>query len=189
VTQRSLMLALAGLIAGGGLVGGGGCAPKQERAQELPVVIPPNPLRADPVCTSGLFRDPNESEGDKMMPGGACNKCHYETNAASGEGDAPLFAAAGTVFPTGHEPDNCRAVASEGAWVVITDATGVEYRIQVNDSGNFILENVQLNFPIHAKVVNGDKERAMQEAQDIADCNDCHTQKGDYGAPGRITLP
>src|SRR4051812_20481329 len=68
-----------------------------------------DPYKAAVRCTSGVTRSPNGSESSEMMPGRACNACHAEQNASSGEGDAPIFAFAGSVFPTEHEPDDCVA--------------------------------------------------------------------------------
>jgi len=171
------------------LVGAIGCSPRLERAQERPVDLGPDPLYVRSQCTSGLTRDPNESEGETMMPGHACNACHAQENASSGEGDAPIFAAAGTVYPTGHEPDNCMGAGAEGAWVVVSDAKGIEHRAQINFAGNFIFEGVAMAFPLRAKVTRDGKERVMKDAQDSGDCNGCHTVSGAEGAPGRIVLP
>lgn len=140
-------------------------------------------------CTSGATRDPNESEGPEMTPGRACITCHAEDNAASGEGDAPIFAFAGTVFPGGHEPDDCIASGSQGAQVIVTDAMGKEFTAAVNAVGNFLFEDEHFAYPYQAKVVFLGRERRMQTAQQSGDCNRCHTAAGDFGAPGRIVLP
>jgi hypothetical protein len=158
------------------LVGAIGCGSKLELAQVVPVDLGPDPLTVRSQCTSGLRRDPNESEGEGMMPGHACNACHAEANASSGEGDAPIFAYAGTVYPTGHEPDNCMGAGAEGAWVVVSDAGGAVHRSKINPSGNFLLEGAALAFPIRAKVMRDGKVREMKDAQDSGDCNRCHTE-------------
>ena len=76
-----------------------------------------NGILAPPAarCSSRERRDPNESEGPEMMPGRACTSCHALSNSASGEGDAPIFAFAGTLFSTAHEPDDCFDSRVEGA--------------------------------------------------------------------------
>jgi len=140
-------------------------------------------------CTSGVTRDLNESEGPEMAPGRPCNTCHAEENAASGEGDAPIFAFAGTVFPTDHEPDDCTAPAASGALVVVTDASGREFTAEVNRGGNFLFEEELFRYPYKAKVIFQGRERVMDSAQSDANCNSCHSAAGDNGAPGRIVLP
>ena len=41
-----------------------------------------------------------------MRPGHACITCHTQ------EDEGPVFAFAGTVYPTGHEPNECYGVQS-----------------------------------------------------------------------------
>lgn len=149
---------------------------------------PGDPFAVAPRCTSGALRNPNESEGPEMMPGHACNTCHEEENAASGEGDAPIFGFAGTVFPTGHEPDNCIASGSVGAQVIVTDAMGKVHTAEVNATGNFLFEDT-IVYPYRAKVVFQGRERQMDLKQNSGDCNSCHTAAGASEAPGRIVLP
>jgi len=146
-------------------------------------------LGAASRCTSGAYRDPNASEGPEMMPGVACNACHAEANAASGEGDAPIFAFAGTVFPSAHEPDTCIAPEGEGALVVVRDGNGAEFSATVNAVGNFSLEASELVVPITARVIAGGRERSMVRPAAHGDCNLCHSRGGSFAAPGRIVLP
>lgn len=148
-----------------------------------------DPFSATPHCSSRVIWDPNESEGLDMMPGHACNTCHAESNAATGEGDAPIFAFAGTVFPTGHEPDNCVGSAAEGAMIVVTDAKGKQFSATVNYNGNFSFEDDAFTYPLHAKVVFHGRERVMLTPQTNGDCNHCHSAEGIEAAPGRIALP
>lgn len=117
-----------------------------------------------------------------MHPGDTCIGCHAQAG-----GEAPLFTAAGTVYPTLHEPVDCNGIAG-GASVVITDANLATYTLTVNSAGNFYT-NAPLVFPITAKVVANGHESAMAAAQPMADCNGCHTQDGTNGAPGRIAVP
>jgi hypothetical protein len=134
------------------------------------------------------MRDPNESEGPEMMPGHACIACHEQTIAATGE-DAPSFGFGGTAFPSGHEPDDCIGSGSEGARVTVTDATGRTFTATLNHSGNFFVGAELPTFPITAVLEFQGRKRAMTTPQTSGDCNSCHTQEGDDGAPGRITLP
>ena len=149
----------------------------------------PDPFAGPHVCTSGRTRSINESEGPEMGPGRACNSCHADSNVASGENDAPLFGFAGTVYPSAHEPTDCIGAASEGAEIEVTDATGKVWTQAVNATGNFSEDGVGFTYPYSAKVRFQGRERSMLGAQPIGDCNLCHTEQGDEGAPGRILLP
>lgn len=140
-------------------------------------------------CSSQIWRDPNESEGPEMMPGHACTSCHVQENAASGEGDAPIFAFAGTLYPSGHEPDDCVGASAEGAEVIVTGADGKSFSALANGVGNFALEADGLILPVTAKVVFQGRERRMETPQPAGDCNLCHTAAGANLAPGRIVLP
>jgi hypothetical protein len=150
-----------------------------------------DPLNAAPTCTSGKTWTLGDRGSSLMHPGGACMTCHAKNP------NAPLFSIAGTVFPSGHEPDDCNGAngATLGLQVVITDAKSKVTTLGVNSVGNFYSFDPSqggpaIAFPIHAKVVeNGGKERAMTAAQSNGDCNSCHTQNGANSAPGRIAAP
>jgi hypothetical protein len=151
----------------------------------------PDPAFSGPVvCTSGMPNGPTK-DGWTMNPGLACNACHAK--------DAPdkVLAWGGTVYATGHEPDQCVGVGSiAGATVVIADANGTELKLPVNSSGNFGMfaddpKATVLVAPFSARVEQGGKVRAMSRklAKGEGDCNGCHTVAGTNGAPGRIALP
>jgi cytochrome c553 len=137
-----------------------------------------DPLNAAPTCTSGQTSTARESS--IMDPGQACISCH------ANDIEAPKFTIAGTVYPTGHEPDNCYGISSVS--VGITDANGMTITLTANAAGNFY-SMAAVAFPIQAKVIEGGKERVMVGAQASGDCNSCHTQSGANMAPGRITVP
>jgi len=146
--------------------------------------IGPDPYDTPVVCTSMTTWTGGNNESPLMRPGGACIDCHTR------EREGPTLALGGTVYPTPHEPDDCNGVSSTvGAEVVITDANGMEFRLDVNDAGNFFLEGATFAYPYHAKVVYQGRERVMVETQDEGDCNNCHTRDGNDDAPGRIFLP
>jgi hypothetical protein len=145
----------------------------------LPDAGPPDPLNAAPTCTSGQSYTSGESS--TMEPGVACISCHQSSGG-------PRFTVAGTVFPTGHEPDKCDAPASSGAVVTVTDSAGVTASFTANSVGNFS-GNASLTFPITAVVSFDGRTRAMTTPVASGDCNSCHTQTGANGAPGRVTLP
>ncbi len=140
----------------------------------------PSPYDTATVCTSGEHWLGGAS--DLMHPGMACLTCHQGN-------EGPDVAAAGTVYPTPHEPDDCHGASDEtGATVVITGSDGVEHVIPINPAGNFLLE-ASLALPYRAKVVHQGRERVMIQQQQSGDCNACHTESGAKGAPGRIFLP
>jgi mono/diheme cytochrome c family protein len=137
------------------------------------------------VCTSGVTWTQGDHGSAVMHPGDACISCHSVE-------DGPTFAAAGTVFPTLHEPDDCDGANLSGLAVIdIIDSNGVETKIPVDTVGNFhaYAEQVTITPPFSAAVVQGSKKRAMTEHQTSGDCNSCHTVEGANGAPGRIMAP
>lgn len=121
-----------------------------------------------------------------MRPGAACNECHLAA------GGAPVFAVAGTVYPTLHEPDDCYGAsgAMERVVVRITGSDGASLDVPVNSSGNFYAStSAGIVFPVFAEVVTPTAVRSMCGWQEDGDCNACHTEEGTNGAPGRIRLP
>lgn len=135
------------------------------------------------ACSSGSYS--RVGEGVTMRPGEACNACHKVKKPRV------MFSIAGTVFPTGHEDNNCNGVngSVDKASVVVTDMTGtVLATIPVNSAGNFAIQTA-IKAPYKVKVVHGGKERVMVASPSSGDCNSCHTKDGAEGAPGRIALP
>jgi hypothetical protein len=126
----------------------------------------------------------NVDEGGQMDPGAGCMSggCHTFSKVLS---------LAGTVYPTAHEPKNCKGVSVRGMNIVITDAAGSTSKVAVNAAGNFYIRGGSIKAPYKVKVVDSaGKERPMVTPLKAGDgnCNSCHTQKGD-GAPGRILAP
>lgn len=142
-----------------------------------------DPLNAPPRCTSGTSWTQGDAESPLMHPGGACITCHTQRRKG------PSLHIGGTVYPSGHEPDECYGQGS--AMIEVTDAQGRLLRLTSNASGNFLYETRRglVSFPIKVKVVYMGRERAMAGAAMSGDCNSCHTQTGASGAPGRVTLP
>jgi hypothetical protein len=123
-------------------------------------------------------------ESATMRPGEACISCHSQNP------EAPVFEIAGTVYSSPGQPNDCSGSNSGGtAVVVITDAQGKDYRLAVNQVGNFLLETAPIPTPFHARVEVGSLVRSMVSAQTIGDCNLCHTANGANGANGRILTP
>lgn len=142
-----------------------------------------DPLAAAPKCSSGNSWTNGNRGSASMNPGMACISCH------TSEGEGPSFSIAGTVYPTGHEPDRCNStVGSAGARIVIIGADGQELTLTPNAVGNFSARNA-VKLPYQAKVTYQGRERLMLAAQTSGDCNACHTQNGTMKAPGRITVP
>lgn len=139
------------------------------------------------VCTSG--KTYIGKENNPMRPGEACNACHKKERKKT-------FALAGTIYPTGHEPNDCVGVTDGSVVVVVTDGTGKETRIPVStrENGNFVSQS-SFTKPVHVRVesADGTKKRAMSTELDLAggdgDCNGCHTEGGANKAPGRIAAP
>ncbi|MEZ4453455.1 MAG: hypothetical protein R3B09_28605, partial [Nannocystaceae bacterium] len=61
----------------------------------------------DPVqCSSDVYWTMGDHESPFMHPGMACVACHKSQTFHK----PPIFLAAGTVYPSGHEPDECNGV-------------------------------------------------------------------------------
>ncbi|MFO0612818.1 MAG: hypothetical protein U0414_09535 [Polyangiaceae bacterium] len=161
-----------------------------------PIATPDPAFTGASICTSGVTSKLGEDTPNRydMYPGRACNACH----AKGEEGEViKQFAAAGTVYPTGHEPDDCLGVdgsALPDIVVEVTGADGTVYTARPRKSGNFVIEDVTIALPYTAKIVSSKGERVMSEAQTNGDCNLCHTDEGTSSmgsgvAPGRMVVP
>lgn len=165
-----------GTQSGGGGTGGNGDAGSATS----------DPLDASPTCTSNTTWKNGTEGSSSMEPGQACIGCHTSRGR-----EAPTFVVAGTLYPTGHEPDNCNGASgtTSNAKIVVTGSNGTSLTLIPNGVGNFY-STTSLPAPYQAKVVNAaGVERVMASAVPTGDCNSCHTQTGANGAPGRITLP
>jgi len=150
-----------------------------------------DPLSHEPVCSSDVYWTMGNHESPLMHPGVACLACHKTQEPEI----ANRLAIAGTVYPTGHEPDDCYGAddADEPIFVEITTADDRVIQLPVGPSGNFLYDLEEqggaIVFPIEARVLQGGRVRAMASPQATGDCNSCHTQDGASGAPGRIVAP
>ncbi len=150
-----------------------------------------DPFGHEPVCSSEVYWTKGDLESPLMHPGLACLTCHKTQEPEI----ANRLAIAGTVYPTGHEPDDCYGSADPDAPIVveITTADDRVIKLPVGPSGNFLYDLEEqgdaIAFPITARVLQGDRVRAMFSPQPTGDCNSCHTQDGTLGAPGRIVAP
>jgi len=150
----------------------------------------PDPAFSGPsVCTSNrLWATNNYDSHEQMQPGLACNSCHNKS------GDAPIYSAAGTVYPTGHEPNLCYGISGSvmtDVIVRITDKNGVNHDLKPGPTGNFTYKG-SLALPYTAMVISSKGQRIMSSPQTNGDCNLCHTDAaGGNGstAAGRIVIP
>lgn len=147
--------------------------------------VGPGPFDVEPVCTSKKNWTGGNEEDPRMHPGVACIDCHTSMD------EGPDLLVAGTVYPTGHEPDDCYGSAS--ILVHVTDASDRTVELRTNSAGNFLLEDGEapagFGPPYRVEVVSDVGTRAMSSAAPHGDCNACHTQDGDDDAPGRVVLP
>lgn len=131
--------------------------------------------------------DAFEDGSPDMNPGLPCRGCHIEEND-----DMAMFFM-GTVFPTLHEEDRCYSDVPDGTIVEIIDKNGlVALELAVRQSGNFFSnsKSAGIDLPFTARVVRPDGSvMQMTTPQMTGDCNACHTEQGENGAPGRILLP
>ena len=146
--------------------------------------IPAKP--AETTCQSGDFWKGGDSGSPNMNPGRPCRACHLT--------EKPEYAYyfMGTAFPDFHEQDLCRSPPPEDARVEILDTAGnITLTLLPGPAGNFKSSSVVPGVPLpyRARVVANGLVRSMSAAQMSGDCNGCHTEQGDSGAPGRIVWP
>lgn len=145
------------------------CAPAPDGAQE-------------PRCTSGVTWDRGNERSPLMHPGAPCLDCHSRLHG-------PSFYVAGTIYPSLHEPDDCRGVDT-APLVQLTDASGTTLTLNANAAGNFYLKMRDPFVPPYtARITYQGRMREMATLQQSGDCNLCHTADGANGSPGRIILP
>ncbi|MFO0634797.1 MAG: hypothetical protein U0168_18290 [Nannocystaceae bacterium] len=147
-----------------------------------------DPFAVDPVCTSGKMW--SGEEGPRMAPGRDCIACH----ASTGEEEAPDYIVAGTIYPTGHEPDACNGLEAADLRVVVRSIdSGAEVSLALAGAGNFGLRRSQapagFSAPFSVAVQWQGRERLMSGPAPSGACNACHTQDGANEAPGRVVAP
>lgn len=138
------------------------------------------------------------SESNDMNPGLACRSCHVGQNFKNQNPlnrSAPAnrrYYFAGTIFGGEHQKDFCNAVTRPGPISIeIYDNAGT-MRFAMTPyaaSGNFYnpLLTAPSWLPYTVKVkVNGVVTKQMVTPQMNGDCNICHTELGEQGAPGRV---
>lgn len=146
------------------------------------------------MCTSGRWWDADEDDGSPhMFPGRACLGCHDDERADDpDDDDIPDLVAAGTIYPSLFEPDNCRGADVDDVIIELLAANGEVTKLRPNQSGNFLVHRRDapgLQPPFTVTVRRGDTTRSMNMQAPHGNCNECHTEGGSNGAPGRIMLP
>ena len=108
------------------------------------------------------------------------------------DGPRRAYFFSGTVFPDLHEQDLCHSPPPAGAQIEILDAQGnVTLTLTPGAAGNFTSSAVVAGVPVpyRARLVANGLTRSMSAAQTSGDCNACHTEQGEDGAPGRLVWP
>ena len=159
----------------GGRVGTGGGVPtcQTDAGGATGYSATTDPLSAAAKCSSG--RTWSVGNGETMMPGDRCQGCH-------------VWTAAGTVYPTGHEPTYCNGLSDTSVSIVITDSQCRVVTLMPNAAGNFYTKATLVG-ELAVKVIKGGTVRRMVKRAPHGECNACHTPEGIQGAPGRIVPP
>jgi hypothetical protein len=157
---------------------------------------PMDPFDVEPTCSSASYWDPSDDDGTPVMyPGRDCIGCHADERADDPDDeDIPDLVIAGTLYATGHEPNDCNGATDDALRVVVASmASGVEVSLTPNSAGNFLLHRSEapadFDAPFTVKVTDGELERIMPIAAPSGACNSCHTQDGTMNAPGRVVIP
>ncbi len=132
------------------------------------------------TCSSGQRWTFGTVGSPEMNPGQPCLDCH-------GQADTQTFTAAGTVFNTLNEDDDCFGAAN--VTVEIEDATTRVVTTTTNRAGNFFVEGELFELPVIARIIANGEVRTMPRFVHSTNCNDCHTATGQLGAPGRVLAP
>jgi hypothetical protein len=119
--------------------------------------------------------------------GRACMRCHADSNVAAGEQDAPIFAFAGTAYPTAHEPTDCIGKGAQGAQIVITDANGKEWLEIINAAFPKTGSASRIRTARRSAFKAASVRWMTRRASAIATHATPRTENA--GAPGRILLP
>ncbi len=160
-----------------------------------------NPLDAGPqplTCASGQTWTQGTQGSESMEPGLACISCHRGMNFNGQNPTATsklnrAYSFMGTAFGGVHDKNLCKSPPPVGGKIEIIDKNGVvTLTINVtNPSGNF-RSNSLINtvaMPYTARITANGRTATMVTPQTLGDCNQCHTEQGLQGAPGRIYWP
>jgi|LNFM01.1.fsa_nt_gb hypothetical protein len=173
------------------LSGAPGCGPASGSCVVVgtatPVPAQPLNVRNPTQCTSGRTWACLNTGADFMNPGQACLDCHRTRPGA------PRWTVGGTVYPSVHEPNDCLggpATGNEPVEIVLRDKDGTEHTTRMLPGGNFYFaNNPQGPFTGIQVRYQGRTQFMPNIPNTFGDCNFCHTEAGQMGAPGRIVLP
>lgn len=137
---------------------------------------------ASGTCSSGQWwSHEGLTAASTMHPGYDCVGCHAQESG-------PGFAYAGTVYPTLHDPDDCRGVP--GVKVEILDGDGaVVSHATTNAGGNFSIGGPYVDGYRTRLTYEGRTREMVIPAFGNKSCNTCHGPAGTEGAPGRVVAP
>ena len=114
-----------------------------------------------------------EEKDATMMPGSNCMSCH------DGRGEAPVFTAAGTVYPYGNAPEGAGL-----AGVTVTLAgNGRAVTLVTNSAGNFFTSaSLGATLSVAVSGNGGSTDRGLHHG---GACASCH-HAGSASAPARV---
>jgi hypothetical protein len=140
------------------------------------------------TCASGAsWPAGSNRESPDMNPGLPCLACH-RTKAEPDK----WYPFSGTVAQAPHQADLCTNSGVSGLTVQILDVSkAVVVTMQVSSvSGNFhSTSTAAVTLPYTARVWRNGLYTEMTTPQTNGDCNTCHSEQGNTGAPGRILGP
>jgi len=160
------------------------------------------------TCASGSMWTRGNSESFEMNPGLACVSCHLGNNFGNQNpnhvrqvGEAYFFM--GTAYPGLNEQNTCNAHPPAGVNIQIIGPDGGVFTELVPSptSGNFASDgyagfstgrsmyNSPVPVPFTVRITANNKTLTMTTPTTNGDCNQCHTERGLNGAPGRVTWP
>ncbi len=160
-----------------------------------------DPADAGPApltCASGQTWGLGTLGSESMEPGLACIACHNGQNFI---GQNPYgvsepersYSFMGTAFSAVHDKNLCVSPPPAQGKIEILDRNGVvALTINVTDPyGNFFSTSLtnSVALPYTARISANGRSFTMTTAQTLGDCNQCHTEQGLQGAPGRIYWP
>jgi hypothetical protein len=143
----------------------GGVGDDPDAAVEDETPIGPDAAWIDCVPPAEVLPNGNHN------PGAVCQTCH------TGQGAAPLWTVAGTIFETA-----TGGAAVAGATVTITDADGQVLELVTASNGNFYTSQA-VALPLTVEASRCPDTKAMNGQPDTGSCNSCH------GSTMRIHLP
>jgi hypothetical protein len=147
-----------------------------------------DPVHDDAVAALGP-EAPDVRRGPLHRPGQPCLLCHD-----GAIGDPQRFTLAGTVYRTPGE-----LVASPGATVTVTDATGASIDLTANSAGNFYATPSQYDptFPIQVTLQGPGGGRTVQmqtlvegngTIEPNGGCASCHFDPAGQSSPGHVCV-